>query len=193
MYSESEKLTTADRIEAIAQLFYQNEASIMGNAALTQELWERMMKEDMLGELYPTKIVVRALLTNLLQKQNDILNETIMEFFSTGQPPKRTKEPHSKEWFNLLREESNSKLRQKQLTQDGSSTIQHTMIPTIEKMKLELKLETYDGTKDACEDWFFELEKTLRKIKVHEQDFLLYASNNMTGIAKNAACNHDGN
>ena len=140
MYSESEKLTTADRIEAIAQLFYQNEASIMGNAALTQELWERMMKEDMLGELYPTKIVVRALLTNLLQKQNDILNETIMEFFSTGQPPKRMKEPHSKEWFNLLREESNSKLRQKQLTQDGSSTIQHTMIPTIEKMKLELKL-----------------------------------------------------
>jgi len=53
-----------------------------------------------------------------------------------------------------------------------------------ERMKLEIKLESYDGTKNSCESWFFNLESTLRKIKVHKQDYLLYASNNTTGMAK---------
>ena len=99
----------AERITAAVQLIYEHETIVMRNAALTQELWEQIMAEDMLGEIYPTKIVVRALLTEMQQKQNDVLTETVLEYFGTGQQPKRTKEPNSKEWFNLLREESNVK------------------------------------------------------------------------------------
>ena len=185
MFSETDQRSTTERLEAVVQLIYENETVVMGNAALTQELWERMMAEDMLGELYPTRIVVRALLTKIHQKPNRILNETVMEYFGTGQPPKRTKEPTSKEWFTLLREESN-KQSSNQTISGTSTTVQHSLIPMVERMKLEVKLDTYDGMKDACEDWFFELEKMLHKIKVPETDFLLYASNNTTGIAKSA-------
>jgi len=62
MFSETDKRSTTERLEAVVQLIYENETVVMGNAALTQELWERMMAEDMLGELYPTRIVVRAFL-----------------------------------------------------------------------------------------------------------------------------------
>ena len=97
MFSETDRRSTTERLEAVVQLIYENKTVVMGNAALTKELWERMMAEDMLGELYPTRIVVRALLTEIHQKPNRILNETVMEYFGTGQPPKRTKEPTSKE------------------------------------------------------------------------------------------------
>ena len=109
MQTETETRSTTERIKAAVQLIYEHETIVMRNAALTQELWEQIMAEDMLGEIYPTKIVVRALLTEMQQKQNDVLTETVLEYFGTGQQPKRTKEPNSKEWFNLLREESNVK------------------------------------------------------------------------------------
>jgi hypothetical protein len=186
MDNESEQMTTTEKIEAVVNLWIQTESTIMGHAALTQEIWEETMTKGMLGELYPTKIVVRALLTEFQRRNNQILYETVLEYFSTGQVPKRTKEPGSKDWYNLLREESALRSQPELLTATGLSTSQPTITPMIEKMKLELKLEVYDGTKDACEDWFYELEKTLRKIKVCEHDFLLYASNNTTGLAKNA-------
>jgi hypothetical protein len=79
-----------------------------------------------------------------------------MEYFNTGQQPRRTKDKKSKEWFNNFREESKSRNSQ---TQTGTAIVQNTMMPMVERMKLEVKLETYDGAKDACEDWFFEMEK----------------------------------
>ena len=49
MFSETDKRSTTERLEAVVQLIYENETVVMGNAALTQELWERMMAEDMLA------------------------------------------------------------------------------------------------------------------------------------------------
>ena len=70
MFSESNKPTTAERIEAVVNLIYQNEADIMGSAALPQELWEQIMAENILGEIHPTKIVVRAIITQILTRKN---------------------------------------------------------------------------------------------------------------------------
>ena len=61
-----------------------------------------------------------------------------------------------------------------------------TIAALTDKMKLEIKLDNYDGTKNSCENWFFLLESTLKKIKTQKQDYLLYAANNTTGIAKEA-------
>jgi hypothetical protein len=104
-----------------------------------------------------------------------------MYCFSTGLQPKRTKEPNDKEWFKFLRAASSTSA-----TQSEEDRTLHTVTPMTERMKLEIKLESYDGTKNSCESWFFNLESTLRKIKVHKQDYLLYASNNTTAMAKEA-------
>ena len=53
-------------------------------------------------------------------------------------------------------------------------------------MKVEIKLQTYDGTPDTCSEWFYNLEKALRRMRVSETDFLLYATANTVGIAKDA-------
>ena len=56
----------------------------------------------------------------------------------------------------------------------------------MDKVKVEIKLSTYDGTPDNCSDWFFNLEKSLRKMRIMEEDFLLYATTNTVGLAKEA-------
>ena len=53
-------------------------------------------------------------------------------------------------------------------------------------MKVEIKLNQYDGTVDECAEWFYTLEKTLTTMRVPMQDFLLYATNNTAGTAKDA-------
>jgi len=133
MDNESEQMTTTEKIEAVVNLWIQTESTIMGHAALTQEIWEETMTKGMLGELYPTKIVVRALLTEFQRRNNQILYETVLEYFSTGQVPKRTKEPGSKDWYNLLREESALRSQPEMLTATGLSTSQPMITPMIEK------------------------------------------------------------
>jgi len=132
MDNESEQMTTTEKIEAVVNLWIQNESTIMGHAALTQEIWEETMTKGMLGELYPTKIV-RALLTEFQRRNNQSLYETVLEYFSTGQVPKRTKEPGSKDWYNLLREESALRSQPEMLTATGLSTSQPMITPMIEK------------------------------------------------------------
>jgi hypothetical protein len=179
MESETATMSTLEKIQATKQLLIDNEATIMGNAAVTQELWEAMMHKGMLGDLYPTAILAKVLLAKLRQTENEILYKTIIYYFSTGSQPKQTKELNDKEWFKFLRAASSTSA-----TQSEEDRTLHTVTPMTERMKLEIKPESYDGAKNSCESWFFNLESTLRKIKVHKQDYLLYASSNTTGWRK---------
>ena len=108
MELETATMSTIERIQATKQLLIDNEATIMGNAAVTQELWEAMMHKGMLGDLYPTTILAKALLAKLRQTENEVLYETIIYYFSTGSQPKRTKEPNDEEWFKFLRAASST-------------------------------------------------------------------------------------
>ena len=68
-----------------------------------------------------------------------------------------------------------------------SSPSKSSITPTTDKMKVEIKLQTYDGTPDTCTDWFFVLEKNLARMKIDGADFLCYATGHTTGTAKDAS------
>ena len=88
MDSESSTMSTNEKPYAVVQLLVNNEAMIMGNVALPQDLWEHMMDRGMLGDLYPTKILANAFIANLKKTDNEIFYETVLKYFRTGQHPK---------------------------------------------------------------------------------------------------------
>jgi hypothetical protein len=108
MDSETTTMSMGEKIQATAQLLIDYEATIivMGNAALTQELWEGLMHKGMLGKMYPTTILAKAILTTLGKIANEYLYETVLQYFKTGPYPKRTKETNDKDWFKLLKNAS---------------------------------------------------------------------------------------
>ena len=61
-----------------------------------------------------------------------------------------------------------------------------TTINLMDKMKIDVKLPSYDGTPDTCTDWFFSLEKNLARMKIDGADYLFYATGHTTGTAKDA-------
>jgi hypothetical protein len=51
----------------------------------------------------------------------------------------------------------------------------------IQKAKVDFRLKEYDGASDQCAVWFWELERALVKLRIHLNEYILYAINATTG------------
>ena len=69
--------------------------------------------------------------------------------------------------FDLIKKECR-KLQPGSLMDEGSHLTSFSLpskasvTPTTDKMKVEIKLQTYDGTPYTCSEWFYNLEKALQ-------------------------------
>jgi hypothetical protein len=178
------KISTKERLQNTADFIIQHEVTIMETASIPSTAWDELMVKSMLGSLYPTTVLAKALLANIQQHSDTLLVDTILEYLRSGNGPKRCKANHVKEWYTILHDSLQESSTTLTVSLGDTNVATSTgATPFMERMKVEIKLDQYDGTVDECAEWFYTLEKTLITMRIPMQDFLLYATNNTAGTA----------
>ena len=98
----------------------------METGSISAQLWDELFQPDVLGTLQPTAVIARATIASIRQMKDALVAETIVEFFKTLSPPKKTKVSKSKEWFDLLKKEC-KKLIQVHLQMKGRTRSQYPL------------------------------------------------------------------
>jgi hypothetical protein len=180
------KLSSLEKLQNAIKVMEIQQEEIMATGTIVPQLWDELLHPDLLGNLCPTSVLIRAFITQIKLMNDDILKETIMEYFEHGSSPKRTKTMATKEWFDFMKKQLALMKTNMDTTTRGEEKSMASAVSLVEKVKIDIKLPTYDGTPDNCDEWFFALEKSLTRMKVDKTDYLLYATSHTTGTAKDA-------
>ena len=150
----TKKMSPSDRIQIFMDILINYQDDLMSTGAISTNVWDELFQTDSLGNLHPTVVIARALVAQIVQMKDTLVSQTVLEIFKTGNAPKKTKTGNTKEWFDLIKKECN-KLQPGSMGEDVphillvSSPSRFTATSLTDKMKVEIKLQTYDGTTDA--------------------------------------------
>ena len=62
------------------------------------------------------------------------------------------------------------------------------MVSVMSKAKIDFKLKNYDGTTNECSVWFWELEKSMKKLCISKEEYILHAINASSDKARTTIC-----
>ena len=183
---QQQKPSTLEKLQRAISIIEDQQDDIMNTGNISAQLWDELLHPDLLGSFHPTAVITRAFLAQMKLMKDDILRDTILEYFASGGIPKRTKTTLSKDWFEAVKKQLSRLTVEPTRHERSITSSSSTTINLMDKMKIDVKLPSYDGTPDTCTDWFFSLEKNLARMKIDGADYLFYATGHTTGTAKDA-------
>jgi hypothetical protein len=147
------KISTKERLQNAVDFILQHDVVIMETASIPASIWDEIMVEGMLGSFHPTLVLAKALIANLQTHSDTFLVETILEYLRSGNGPKRCKAQHVKEWYTIMCELLRESSAPHSPIGDGNMLISSGPTPFMEKVKIEIKLDLYNGTIDECAEF----------------------------------------
>ena len=103
METTPKKASASDRIQQFMEILLAYQDEIMETGSILAQLWDELFQLDVLGILQPAAVIARATTTSIRQMNDALMAETIVEFFKTLSPPKKTEVLKTKERFDLLK------------------------------------------------------------------------------------------
>ena len=155
-------------------------------------MWDEILRDSVLGKYAPNPVITRGIIDIIQRLEDKFLAEVILEFVRNYNLKDRAcKVEAVKQWMASLHKEINKKdhnsADEREEADIGAREAQRMIIIHAEvvntRTKIDFKLKSYDGTTDTCAIWFWKIEKTMKKLRISESDYLLHAINSTTDKA----------
>jgi len=105
MDMQQQKPSTLEKLQRAIRVIEDQQDDIMNTGNISAQLWDELLHPDLLGSFHPTAVITRVFLAQMKLMKDDILRDTILEYFASGGLPKRTKTTLSKDWFEAVKKQ----------------------------------------------------------------------------------------
>lgn len=182
----------ATRIKRVSEVLHADTESIYMEGYVTPEIWDKLTEDSILGRIAPNVAVGRAIIAQIQQLEDDLLSSIILAHIQSYKPKDKTYSSGAvRAWMNILRDELQTKSPGSILKKDETDQTTGAREPTVSvmsKAKIDFKLKTYDGTTNECSVWFWELEKSMKKLRISKEEYILHAINASSDKACTTIC-----
>ena len=182
----------ATRIKRVSEVLHADTESIYMEGYVTPEIWDKLTEDSILGRIAPNVAVGRAIIAQIQQLEDDLLSSIILAHIQSYKPKDKTYSSGAvRAWMNILRDELQTKSPGSILKKDETDQTTGAREPTVSvmsKAKIDFKLKSYDGTTNECSVWFWELEKSMKKLRISKEEYILHAINASSDKACTTIC-----
>ena len=182
------------RIKRITEVLTQHVELIYMEGLIPQRIWNILLDDAVLGRIAPNPAVGKAVLAQIQTLEDELLTGIILTSIETFKSKDKTYDSiNTKAWMTSLKEVLLTK-RPETIQEEGVMTSLErsaTMGPSpspLHNAKIDYKLKQYSGETNLCALWFWELEKSLKKLRINEGDYILHAINASSDKARTTIC-----